>query len=182
MDDNTELNAFRRQWQEEVTRRIKPVPTPPSQPPSQSTVPSTSHRDRLPPTRHEAAYHKDDDGEEDLGRHKYGEFVQQVEQLSLQTADEDSFQRGPQKEPRSALEHFETAVEKEAEGNLGDSLSHYRKAYRVSTFCLGWQSTMLMAVAAGCRCRPGVPQKTLRIESDAAEGRQYPCYHFERRT
>jgi F-box protein 9 len=30
------------------------------------------------------------------------------------------------------LEHFERAVEKEAAGKLGDSLQHYRKAYRVS--------------------------------------------------
>ena len=38
-----------------------------------------------------------------------------------------------QKEPRSALEHFEKAVEKEAEGSLGDSLDLYRKAYRVGS-------------------------------------------------
>ena len=31
----------------------------------------------------------------------------------------------------SALDHFETALEKESQGSLGDSLSHYRKAYRV---------------------------------------------------
>ena len=35
------------------------------------------------------------------------------------------------REPRSALEHYEKAVEKEDSGNLGDSLAHYRKAYRV---------------------------------------------------
>ena len=35
------------------------------------------------------------------------------------------------REPTSALEHYERAVEREGEGNLGDSLSHYRKAYRL---------------------------------------------------
>lgn len=35
------------------------------------------------------------------------------------------------REPISALEHYERAVERETEGSLGDSLSHYRTAYRV---------------------------------------------------
>jgi F-box protein 9 len=33
--------------------------------------------------------------------------------------------------PRSALEHYEKAVEKETEGNLGESLKLYRKAFRM---------------------------------------------------
>lgn len=38
----------------------------------------------------------------------------------------------------SALDHFEEAMEKEAIGNMGDSLHLYRRAYRVrpSTFCI----------------------------------------------
>lgn len=31
----------------------------------------------------------------------------------------------------SALDHYEKAMEKEAEGNMGDSLQLYRKAYKV---------------------------------------------------
>ncbi|KAG8410673.1 hypothetical protein J3459_016961 [Metarhizium acridum] len=38
----------------------------------------------------------------------------------------------PQKELVSALDHYEEAMEKEALGNMGDSLKLYRKAYRVS--------------------------------------------------
>jgi F-box protein 9 len=34
-------------------------------------------------------------------------------------------------EPVSALEHYEKAVEREVAGKLGDSLSLYRKAFRV---------------------------------------------------
>jgi F-box protein 9 len=34
-------------------------------------------------------------------------------------------------EPVTALEHYEKAVEREAAGNLGDSLRLYRKAFRV---------------------------------------------------
>lgn len=129
MEDNAELESFRRQWREEVSRRTKVAST--TKPASQRSVSSTQRQDRFPPTRHEVADRKEDGDEEDFGQHKYGEFVQQVEQLSLQSVDEDTFQRAPEKEPRSALEHFEKAVQREAEGNLGDSLSHYRKAYRV---------------------------------------------------
>lgn len=35
------------------------------------------------------------------------------------------------KNPQSALEHYERAVEREEEGNLGDSLKHYRTAYKL---------------------------------------------------
>ncbi|ERT02133.1 F-box protein 9 [Sporothrix schenckii 1099-18] len=37
------------------------------------------------------------------------------------------------KEPESALEHYERAVEKEALGSLGDSLRHYRTAFRMDS-------------------------------------------------
>jgi F-box protein 9 len=134
MADNTELEYFRRQWREEVLRRTKPASTTKPSPHSAS---STARQDRFPPSRHEVADRKEDGDEEDPEQRNYGEFVQQVEQLSLQTEEEDTFQRASQREPRSALEHFEKAVQREAEGNLGDSLSHYRKAYRVrqSSFC-----------------------------------------------
>ena len=45
--------------------------------------------------------------------------------------DDDFTGKISTKEPRSALEHYERAVEKESQGNLGDSLSHYRQAYRL---------------------------------------------------
>ncbi|EED23483.1 F-box protein (Pof7), putative [Talaromyces stipitatus ATCC 10500] len=132
MEESPELNAFRRQWREEVTRRNQTTATPRQRQPTSQNLSSTanSHLDHLPPTKHEAADRKDEVEEEDFGR-DYGEFVQRTEALTLRSADEDSFQRVPQKEPRSALEHFEKAVEKEAEGSLGDSLAHYRKAYRL---------------------------------------------------
>lgn len=59
-------------------------------------------------------------------------MIQRIEGLSTRHVDDDDFSaRGSSKEPKSALEHFERAVEKESQGNLGDSLSHYRKAYRL---------------------------------------------------
>lgn len=129
MEDNAELESFRRQWREEVARRnnknthhvYEPVRQP--QPP------------RFPPTHHAATERKEEEEENEPDE---SEIVSKVDQLHLQpeapapgTADEDVFHAGPQKEPSSALEHFERAVQREAEGSLGDSLQHYRKAYRV---------------------------------------------------
>ena len=46
--------------------------------------------------------------------------------------DEDEFSVPESRaEPTSALEHYERAVEKESQGSLGDSLAHYRKAYKL---------------------------------------------------
>ncbi|CAG8075626.1 unnamed protein product [Penicillium salamii] len=128
MEDNAELESFRRQWREEVTRRSRPkTSTPPAPTP---TAPPLS---RLPPTRHEAS-HRNEVEEEGppLASFDPDELAQQVGELSVEPAAED-FSRREAVEPTSALEHFERAVEKEAEGNLGDSLSHYRKAYRLDS-------------------------------------------------
>lgn len=128
MEDNAELESFRREWREEVLRRTRPATT--SKPRPDPTASSSASR--FPPTRHEASARKEEEYE-DSGHHSYGEIVQQVGQLSLGTEDHDTFQRAPQREPISALEHFEKAVEKEAQGSLGDSLNYYRKAYRVGS-------------------------------------------------
>jgi F-box protein 9 len=127
MEDNAELESFRREWREEVSRRSKPRSTPRSAP----SAPPT----RLPPTRHAAADRKDLEEEgPPPASFDPEELAQQVGELSVQPEeeiDEDGFTRRDTAEPNTALEHFERAVEKEAAGKLGDSLQHYRKAYRV---------------------------------------------------
>lgn len=145
--DNAELESFRREWREEVSRRSKPrsQPTPQSTQPTASAPPSAGPAPappRLPPY-HEAA-HRNDLEEEGEGEEEDGPspaafdpdgLAQQVGELSVSSkkkVEEDIFARGVEEEPNSALEHFERAVEKEAAGNLGDSLQHYRRAYRVS--------------------------------------------------
>jgi F-box protein 9 len=45
---------------------------------------------------------------------------------------DDSYGSSSRPEPKTALEHYERAVEKEDQGSLGDSLSLYRKAFKVS--------------------------------------------------
>lgn len=88
-----------------------------------------------PPTRHPAADIKDEsDHYSDAERPEDGTsaLIQHVEGLHVGHVDDDDFTaRGSSREPKSALEHYERAVEKESQGNLGDSLSHYRKAYRL---------------------------------------------------
>ncbi|KAG0153392.1 hypothetical protein PDIDSM_5245 [Penicillium digitatum] len=129
MDDNDELASFRQQWREEVTRRSRPKDAPPAPAPPSRTAPPA----RLPPTRHEASHRKEIEEEgPPLASFDADELAQQVGELTVEPL-EDDFSRREVAEPTSALEHFERAVEKEAEGNLGDSLSHYRKAYRLDS-------------------------------------------------
>ena len=142
MEDNAELESFRRQWREEVSRRTgkgrletAPQTRAPAPAPTPATSTSTARLSQFPPTRHEAFDRKEEDEEEEneaATTANQEEIIQQVGQLSLGAADEDaSNPQGPEKEPRSAVEHFEKAVQKEEEGSLGDSLHLYRKAYRV---------------------------------------------------
>ncbi|KAJ5151263.1 uncharacterized protein N7482_010515 [Penicillium canariense] len=133
MDDNAELESFRRQWREEVARRSKPTASDDAAP--SITSPTRSLATRHPPTRHVASERKDLE-EEGPAPASFDpeELAQQVGELSVapeEDEEEDAFTRRAQLEPNSALEHFERAVEKEAAGNLGDSLQHYRKAYRL---------------------------------------------------
>lgn len=143
MEDNAELESFRRQWREEVASRNNKQAQKASPSKPQSPVRPEPRQERFPPTRHEASKRSDEEEEEDdddevdehedeeegeggSGQYSQSEIVKKVGQLNIDTDTTDN-----QREPDSALEHFERAVEKEAEGSLGDSLQHYRKAYRV---------------------------------------------------
>jgi F-box protein 9 len=129
MADNPELESFRRKWREEVAGRTKPRATPPSVAPDPQPT-------RFPPRQHETSHRKDLEEEgPPPASFDPEELAQQVGQLTVkpeEELEEDGFTRKDHHEPRSALEHFERAVEKEDAGNLGDSLHHYRRAYRVS--------------------------------------------------
>ncbi|KAL6234163.1 hypothetical protein BDW75DRAFT_213147, partial [Aspergillus navahoensis] len=132
MEDNAELEFFRHQWREEVSRKTQPNNAPAPSPTTPSRV-ATAQPRQFPPTRHEASTRKDEEDEEGPASPNQDQIVQGLDRLSLaKPEEEDAFHsRKPRAEPRSALEHFERAVEREAEGNLGDSLQHYRKAYRL---------------------------------------------------
>ncbi|KAI1271796.1 hypothetical protein F5Y07DRAFT_381897 [Xylaria sp. FL0933] len=147
----SELESFRRQWREEVSSRVKNSAAGPS---SSSTsqnhsqplraanhggLSSASHR---PPRRHEHPSHTKGptsagkisqlDDEEDYyvpapvfeGDGSSAAKAQGGHTLDG-SADEGS------KEPKTALDFYEHAVERESAGKLGDSLQLYRKAFRM---------------------------------------------------
>ncbi|EXJ64075.1 hypothetical protein A1O7_00411 [Cladophialophora yegresii CBS 114405] len=134
----SELEKFRQQWKEEVTARTKKPERSSSS--SQKARRTSDHRPERPinrpPTRHPAADIKQDDSDhhsdvDHAGTSNSAPLQQRMEGLKIRNIDDDDFTPTTKKEPQSALEHFERAVEKESQGNLGDSLSHYRKAYKL---------------------------------------------------
>ena len=133
-----ELEQFRQKWKDEVTARNK-------KPEGKQTVTQRARRTsdnrpeqsiNKPPTRHPAAdiTHDDSDHPSDAdqaGGSSSTTGQQRIEGTKTRNIDDDEFMPSTTKEPQSALEHFERAVEKEDQGSLGDSLAHYRKAYRM---------------------------------------------------
>jgi F-box protein 9 len=138
-EPDSALEQFRRQWREEVSARSKPKDSKHplhGQPETLKTgpdVPRPSRPSIRPPTAHPATRQKDEDEIESVDEDHRPSMIERIEGLSLQGVDDDEFTaRRSSKEPRSALEHYERAVEKESQGNLGASLSHYRQAYRLN--------------------------------------------------
>ena len=136
-----ELENFRKQWKEEVTARSKgassngdgrdarPLGSTRSgssiQQPSGSQAPSSWS---FPNSQ------KDGETHDGLQTQSYHDLEDKDEARKL---GEEGGGIHPEtrnaREPSSALEHYEKAVERETEGNLGDSLNLYRKAFRVHT-------------------------------------------------
>ncbi|KAL8753912.1 MAG: hypothetical protein Q9199_004713 [Rusavskia elegans] len=131
-DNNPDLENFRKQWQEEVTARSTvraQIPSSVRAYSSHERPDKSKAKTALPPSNilsEEAdvvdgisaqAYHDLDDKD---GTRRLGGEASKYPQSSQVS-----------KEPQSALEHYEKAIEREDQGNLGDSLNLYRKAYRL---------------------------------------------------
>ena len=139
-DSATALEQFRQQWKEEVDARAKKSKSRPTDAsnngrarrPSETTLERPLNR---PPNRHPAADVKEDSEHDSAVEQSGGnssDLNHRVEALSLRDVDEDEFSiKPPVAEPETALEHFEKAIEREDAGKLGDSLAHYRKAYKL---------------------------------------------------
>lgn len=133
---NPELETFRKQWQEEVIARSKGSLSNnkiagTSGPPKRGVETTQPHQSPAPPASTGLSQFEegtfdgaDGDGYHDLEdkdiRRRLGEGGE-----GFHPSNEVN------REPTSALEHYERAVERESQGNLGDSLKLYRKAYRV---------------------------------------------------
>jgi F-box protein 9 len=133
------LEQFRREWREEVSARSKNKDskhTLRGQAEASKTDQDIRRNSRVtirPPTAHSAAGQKDEDEMGSVDEDHRPSMIERIEGLNVKGVDEDDFTaRRSSKEPISALEHYERAVEKESQGNLGASLSHYRQAYRLN--------------------------------------------------
>ena len=130
-DTAEELEKFRQQWQEEVMARSKGAslrkPARPQRPTPKSSGNAGPERTAAPP------FHKpfrDTEEQDDVGEYGYHDLEDKDEARKLGETGE-RINPSNRQEPSSALEHYERAVERESEGSLGDSLNHYRKAYRL---------------------------------------------------
>jgi F-box protein 9 len=126
-----ELERFREQWRAEVARNKRP--DGPSNAQANETKPQKRRETESLPTAAgpSAARRKDlRDFSEEVEPRAYHDLPDKEELLKL-GAEGQSIERDPYKEPTSALEHYERAVEKETQGQLGDSIKHYRKAFKV---------------------------------------------------
>ena len=133
-DTTEELERFRLEWQEEVIARSRGVASPNSSKSTRPTAPLNRNSGTIQPA-HTAVltFHKpyrETEEADELDDHGYHDLANKDEARKLGKAG-DGIHPETREDPVSALEHYERAVERETEGNLGDSLNHYRKAYRV---------------------------------------------------
>lgn len=137
-----ELESFRQRWREEVSARAKGKAPAPSANPAKTAGPSASkpHAPKGPApgvashshARQRSVEETDDVTpyvHHDLGEKQHG---RRLDETSAQTAAIAS----ASKEPKTALDHYEKAVERETQGNLGDSVALYRKAFKVGDSCM----------------------------------------------
>lgn len=127
-EPEAELEAFRQRWREEVSARSRT-----SNEPLSTTVAYKKlerARGAPAPAHATAGPSKSRNFNEDIEPKAYHDLPDKEEQLQLgahgQNHDRDAY-----REPSSALEHYERAVEKETQGNLSESMRHYRKAFKV---------------------------------------------------
>ena len=137
-DTAEELERFRQQWQREVTQRAKGLPSAllnkSAQPPRSSSISSGAipSEPAAPPFIRRQSREREGQAEE-TGGEGFHDLEDKDEARRLGNCGERTHPSNRQ-EPRSALDHYELAVERESEGSLGDSLNHYRKAYRVGVY------------------------------------------------
>lgn len=135
-DAEAELEAFRQRWREEVSARSKkPEHTSdrsrnePREQKRKEQLPTSSAAGSLTTIRRRDPAEQS----EDVEPQAYHDLPDKEEHLRLGAEGQDH-DRTPSSEPSSALEHYEHAVERETQGQLGDSIKHYRKAFRVRPF------------------------------------------------
>ncbi|KAF2086215.1 hypothetical protein K490DRAFT_74478 [Saccharata proteae CBS 121410] len=132
-----ELESFRRQWREEVQARSRPKAgaseNPQAAQSGSSSKQQPSKRSAAPAVPNNPRDADDDNEDED-------QVDDGAPQQRYDGAEEtESGRRVAESKPanksvpESALEHYEEAVKRETQGNLGDSVNLYRKAFRLDS-------------------------------------------------
>lgn len=138
-----ELESFRQKWREEVTARTKgkaPEASSSSVPAKTAASSSKHHKAKSSasgPATSTHARQRSVEEPDDVAPHVYHDLGEKQHGRRLdETSAETAAALAASREPISALEHYEKAVEKESEGRLGDSLALYRKAFKVRRLSL----------------------------------------------
>lgn len=127
-----ELDKFRQEWRAEVTAKTKPrAPNRPIASGSASASQKAIGKSQKQPTASSSKQkaHDPHDGWDESGSNAYHDI--EGRETGRRLNDDPAQVEARLKEPQTALEHYEKAVEKERIGNLGDSVSLYRKAFRM---------------------------------------------------
>ncbi|KAL9000659.1 MAG: hypothetical protein Q9169_000695 [Polycauliona sp. 2 TL-2023] len=131
-DNNPDLEIFRKQWQDEVSARStskRPVSDNVKAYRSHERPDGSGTKPILPPSN---ILHEDAGGVDGISAQTYHELDDKDDARRLGVGNSKHPQSDQvTKEPQSALEHYEKAIEREDQGNLGDSVTLYRKAYRL---------------------------------------------------
>lgn len=125
-----ELESFRQQWRNEVTARTRPQVPAPAKTEASSGPTNTQKKSKAPAAQ---AAQPDDDEGSDTEPETHHDL--QDRESGRRVGNPGPAVASSSKQPASALEHYEKAVEKETQGSLGDSVSLYRKAFRVASAC-----------------------------------------------
>lgn len=125
---NTELESFRQQWLNDLHSRHEALGYK-SRPSGPSSGPKQHRKQPSGPSQSTVKKPAPADDDEDYFE---GRSFDEPPEPSGHTLAGPS--KSAPKELISALDHFERAMEKEAEGNMGDSLKLYRQAYKVRAY------------------------------------------------
>ncbi|KAF2675911.1 hypothetical protein K458DRAFT_323487 [Lentithecium fluviatile CBS 122367] len=131
-----ELESFRQKWREEVSAKRKGK-QPALAPAVPAKTQASSSRDKVPKSSPPDVPGHVRGGSDEIDEVQPHVYPQLGEKQHGRRLDETSAQAAAallsRKEPKSALEHYERAVEKESQGSLGDSLNLYRKAFKLDS-------------------------------------------------
>ncbi|KAI9163141.1 F-box protein pof7 [Paramyrothecium foliicola] len=130
---DSELESFREKWLSDLRRSKGEKPGEPSRPVRASATADASSSASVriqnePPVSSTA---QRPPAVEDEGEHAQTHVFEAPGAAQPEGASQDPTSRPAKKQPVSALDHYEEAMEKEAQGNMGESLKLYRKAYRL---------------------------------------------------